>query len=140
MSNQRFIEISSAYRNRTRYPKPSQFEVPFGPPPLNRQFEQIKAVYNDNRQIITQSTSVVDPVLTGIIEYLWSGITILSGTKEDNRIQYHSGTSGPTFSVTIDNDINLVLKLLIIRDISTNAIIAIEKVISYISSYKIKPL
>lgn len=131
MSNQRFIEISSAYRNRTRYPKPSQFEVPFGPPPLNRQFEQIKAVYNDNRQIITQSTSVVDPVLTGIIEYLWSGITILSGTKEDNRIQYHSGTSGPTFSVTIDNDINLVLKLLIIRDISTNAIIAIEKVISY---------
>ena len=95
MSNQRFIEISSAYRNRTRYPKPCQFEVPFGPPPLNRQVEQIKAVYNDNRQIITQSTSVVDPVLTGIIEYLWSGITFSSVTKEKippASMQYNSGT------------------------------------------------
>jgi len=131
MSNRRFIEISSAYRNRTRYPKPSQFEVPFGPPPLNRQIEQIKAVYNDNQQIITRSTSIVDPVLTGIIEYLWSGITILSGTKEDQRIQYHSGTLGPTFSATIDNDVNLVSKLVIMRNISTNVIVAIEKVISY---------
>ena len=126
MSNRRFIEISSAYRNRTRYPKPSQFEVPFGPPPLNRQFEQIKGVYNDNQQIITRSTSIVDPVLTGIIEYLWSGITFSSGT-----MQYNNTSPGPAFSASIDEHNYLVLKLLIIRNISTNVIVAIEKVNSY---------
>jgi hypothetical protein len=130
MSNQRFIEISSSYRNRTRYPKPSQFEVPFGPPPLNRKTEQIKAVYNGNQQIITQSTSVVDPVLKGIIEYMWSGIEIVSRTEEDNRMQYN-GSSGPTVSATIDEHANLVSKLLIIRNITTNAIIEIETVSSY---------
>jgi len=130
MSNQRFIEISSSYRNRTRYPKPSQFEVPFGPPPLNRKTEQIKAVYNGNQQIITQSTSVVDPVLKGIIEYMWSGIEIVSGTEEDNHMQYN-GSSGPTISATINEHANLVSKLLIIRHISTNAIIEIETVSSY---------
>jgi hypothetical protein len=139
MSNRRFIEISSAYRNRTRYPKPSQFEVPFGPPPLNRQFEQIKGVYNDNQQIITRSTSIVDPVLTGIIEYLWSGITFSSVTKEKippTSMQYNSGTGNispePTFSATIDeHDDSLSLKLIVIRNISTNVVVAAEKVISY---------
>lgn len=126
MSNRRFIEISSAYRNRTRYPKPSQFEVPFGPPPLNRKTEQIKAIYNGNQQIITRSTSIVDPVLTGIIEYIWSGIDILTGTMQYNNIY-----PGLAFSASIDEDVNLVLKLLIIRNISTNAIVAIEKVNSY---------
>ena len=134
MSNQRFIEISSAYRNRTRYPKPSQFEVPFGPPPLNRKTEQIKAVYNGNQQIITQSTSVVDPVLKGIIEYMWTGIEIVSRTEEDNRMQYNS-SPGPAFSATIDEHVNLVSKLLIIRNISTNAIVAIERVTSYNQTY-----
>ena len=80
MSNQRFIEIYSAYRNRTRYPKPSQFEVPFSPPPLNRQIDQIKAVYNDNQKIITKSVSIEDPIIKGIIEYMWFGKTIAVST------------------------------------------------------------
>ena len=29
MSNQRFIELSSSYRNRTIYPDPAEFEVSF---------------------------------------------------------------------------------------------------------------
>lgn len=133
MSNRRFIEISSAYRNRARYPKPSQFEVPFSPPPLNRQIEQVKAVYNDNQQIITRSTSVVDPVLKGVIEYMWSGTTILNG-----KIYYDgsgSGTLESTMSATIDHNIpaydgSLDLKLIVIRD-SNNIVVAVEKTNSF---------
>jgi hypothetical protein len=129
MSNLRFIEISSAYRNRARYPKPSQFEVPFSPPPLNRQIEQVKAVYNDNQQIITRSTSVIDPVLNGIIEYMWSGTTILNG-----NIYYNgsgSGTLESTNSATIDHNMpaydgSLNLKLIVIRN-SNNTVVAVEK-------------
>jgi hypothetical protein len=43
----------------------------------------------------------------------------------------YNGSSGPTISATIDEHANLVSKLLSIRHISTNAIVAIEKVISY---------
>ena len=134
MSNRRFIEISSAYRNRARYPKPSQFEVPFSPSPLNRQIEQIKAIYNNNQQIITRSTSVVDPVLNGVIEYMWSGTTILNG-----KIYYNgsgSGTLESTMSATIDHNIpaydgTLDLKLIVIRD-SNNTVVAVEKTNSFI--------
>lgn len=84
MSNRRFIEISSTYRNRARYPKPSQFEVPFSPSPLNNHIDQIKAVYNDNQQIITKSTSVIDPVLKGIIEYMWVGKMLDTATVLPN--------------------------------------------------------
>lgn len=134
MSNRRFIEISSAYRNRARYPKPSQFEVPFSPSPLNRQIEQIKAIYNNNQQIITRSTSVVDPVLNGVIEYMWSGTTILNG-----KIYYDgsgSGTLESTMSATIDHNIpaydgTLDLKLIVIRD-SNNTVVAVEKTNSFI--------
>lgn len=133
MSNRRFIEISSAYRNRARYPKPSQFEVPFSPSPLNIQIEQIKAIYNNNQQIITRSTSVVDPVLKGVIEYMWSGTTILNG-----NIYYNgsgSGTLESTMSATIDHNIpaydgSLDLKLIVIRD-SNNTVVAVEKTNSF---------
>lgn len=129
MSNRRFIEISSAYRNRARYPKPSQFEVPFSPSPLNKQIEQIKAVYNDNQQIITKSTSIIDPVLKGIIEYMWSGTTILNGSIYYNGSG--SGTLESTNSATIDHNIpaydgSLDLKLIVIRDFN-NTVVAVEK-------------
>lgn len=134
MSNRRFIEISSAYRNRARYPKPSQFEVPFSPSPLNKQLEQIKAVYNDNQQIITKSTSVIDPVLKGIIEYMWSGTTILNGSIYYNGSG--SGTLESTMSATIDHNIpaydgSLDLKLIVIRDFN-NTVVAVEKTNSFI--------
>ena len=94
MSNRRFIEISSAYRNRTRYPKPSQFEVPFSPSPLNRQIDQIKAVYNNNQQIITKSASVEDPIIKGIIEYMWVGQTLDTATVLSNSTTSTVSVSG----------------------------------------------
>jgi len=134
MSNRRFIEISSAYRNRARYPKPSQFEVPFSPSPLNKQIEQIKAVYNDNQQIITKSTSVVDPVLKGIIEYMWSGTTILS-----NNLYFNGSGSGLleyTNSVIIDHnnpvyDGSFDSTLIVIRDSNNNNHVAAKTTASF---------
>lgn len=72
MSNQRFIEISSTYRNRVCYPKTSQFEIPFSPSPSTNQIRQVKGIYND-RKIATINSNVRDPVLTGIIDYMWYG-------------------------------------------------------------------
>ena len=134
MSNRRFIEISSAYRNRTRYPKPSQFEVPFSPSPLNRQIEQIKAVYNDNQQIISKSTSVVDPVLKGIIEYMWSGTTILSSNLYFNGSG--NGLLEYTNSVIIDHtnpiyDGSFDSTLIVIRDSNNNNHVAAKTTASF---------
>ena len=126
MSNQRFIEISSAYRNRTRYPKPSQFEVPFSPPPLNRQTEQIKAVYNDNLQIITRNTSVIDPVLKGIIEYMWKGTSFStkSGILHYNNVAPNYALLENYTPTVYDGSFNYVC--LFIRD-ALNTIVAIVK-------------
>ena len=111
-----------------RYPKPSQFEVPFSPPPLNRQIKQIKAVYDENRQIITQSTSVIDPVLTGIIEYMWYGVEVLNGD-----IQYASYSSKivpePVQTIVIKYTNSLYdgkVKLFVVYD-KNNVIVAVEK-------------
>ena len=75
MSNQRFIELSSSYRNRVQYPYPSQFEIPFSPPTVQNIQENIKGVYTSNNvtsKIFTKKVNYNDTVTIGIIEYLWS--------------------------------------------------------------------
>ena len=75
MSNHRFIELSSSYRNRIQYPYPSEFDLPFSPPTLPNTYENIKGVYTANNitnKIMTQRVNYTDTVTKGIIEYLWS--------------------------------------------------------------------
>jgi len=81
MSNRRFIEISSANRNRNQYPQPAEFEVPFAPPRSLNTNQQIKGYYYSQTgytgpngpigTIYTQTMDVADPVTNGIVEYLW---------------------------------------------------------------------
>lgn len=76
MSNQRFIELSSSYRNRIIYPKVASFQVPFSPPTQQQQINQLKAVYSTPsvsiNKVNTKSITVTDVVTNGIIEYIWS--------------------------------------------------------------------
>jgi hypothetical protein len=81
MSNRRFVEISSANRNRNQYPQPAEFEVPFAPPRSLNTNQQIKGYYYSQTgytgpngpigTIYTQTMDVADPVTNGVIEYLW---------------------------------------------------------------------
>jgi len=80
MSNRRFIEISSANRNRNQYPQPSDFEVPFAPPRTLNQNSTLKGSYYTSTTgptgptslIYTQNMDVADTVTNGIVEYLWT--------------------------------------------------------------------
>lgn len=54
--SKRYIELYSRNRNRTEFPLPSSYEVPFAP----------------TRQILSASFST-DPICTGAIYYTWSG-------------------------------------------------------------------
>ena len=75
MSNHRFIELSSSYRNRIQYPYPAEFDLPFSPPTLPNTYENIKGVYKVNNvtsKIISQKVNYTDTVTNGVVEYLWS--------------------------------------------------------------------
>jgi len=75
MSNHRFIELSSSYRNRIQYPYPAEFDLPFSPPTLPNTYENIKGVYTANKvtsTITSKKVNYTDTVTNGIIEYLWS--------------------------------------------------------------------
>ena len=92
MSNRRFIEISSANRNRNQYPQPADFEVPFAPPRTLNQNSTLKGSYYTSTSgptgptslIYTQNMDVADTVTNGIVEYLWktSGPTGPAGTVD----------------------------------------------------------
>jgi hypothetical protein len=79
MSNRRFIEISSANRNRNQYPQPAEFEVPFAPPRTLNINQQVKGycwatspfTSGTISTINNQTLDVADPVTNGTIEYLW---------------------------------------------------------------------
>jgi len=76
MSNRRYIEISSAHRNRNQYPNVSDFEVPFAPSRSLNQNSTIKGAYNNNNNlsiIYNQTLDVADPITNGIVDYQWYG-------------------------------------------------------------------
>ena len=56
MSNQRFIELSSANRNRIQYPSPASFVTPFSSTFNTVQSEYVKGVYMGNK-IVTKPTN-----------------------------------------------------------------------------------
>jgi len=76
MSNRRFIEITSSNRNRSQYPQPAQFEVPFAPPRSLNTNQTLKGAFsytNNTRLIYTENVDVADPITSGIVEYQWYG-------------------------------------------------------------------
>lgn len=113
MSNRRFIEISSANRNRNQYPQPAEFEVPFAPPRSLNINQQVKGYYYSQTgytgpngpigTIYTQSIDVADPVTNGIIDYLWraTGSTGYTGGVIDNSY-VSTGPSSSTSSVYVN--------------------------------------
>jgi len=107
MSNRRFIEISSANRNRNQYPQPAEFEVPFAPPRSLNTNQQVKGYYYSQTgytgpngpvgTIYTQTMDVADPVTNGVIDYLWcaTGSTGYTGGVVDNSYV----STGPSSSI-----------------------------------------
>lgn len=96
MSNRRFIEMSSANRNRNQYPQPASFEVPFAPPRTLNTNQQVKGVYYSVTgytgpgpigTVYTQTIDVADTVTNGVIDYLWPSM----------------GTTGATGYVLVDS-------------------------------------
>jgi hypothetical protein len=112
MSNRRFVEISSANRNRNQYPQPAEFEVPFAPPRSLNTNQQIKGYYYSQTgytgpnssigTIYTQTMDVADPVTNGIVEYLWPAIgsTGITGIIDTSYIA--TGPSSSIYNVYIN--------------------------------------
>ena len=113
MSNRRFVEISSANRNRNQYPQPADFEVPFSPPRSLNTNQQVKGYYYSQTgytgpngpvgTIYTQTMDVADPVTNGVIEYLWraTGSTGYTGGVIDNSY-VSTGPSSSTYNVYVN--------------------------------------
>lgn len=73
MSNQRFIELSSSYRNRTLYPNPAEFEVSFVAPSVINHRETVRGIYNQTK-IISSTNNSLDTVVNGTIDYLFQNL------------------------------------------------------------------
>ena len=109
MSNRRFIEISSANRNRNQYPQPADFEVPFAPPRSLNINQQVKGycwatspfTSGTISTVNNQTLDVADPVTNGTIEYLWKDAssvdtsTVVTGTTIYNVYANATALSSP---------------------------------------------
>jgi hypothetical protein len=114
MSNRRFVEISSANRNRNQYPQPAEFEVPFAPPRSLNTNQQIKGYYYSQTgytgpngpvgTIYTQTMDVADPVTNGIVEYLWpaTGSTGATGIFVTDTSYIATGPSSSIYNVYVN--------------------------------------
>jgi len=76
MSNQRFIELSSSYRDRTNYPKQASFEIPFAQATQQNQNIHLVGVYqtganSQNNKIFSNTIYVKDTTVNGIIDFYW---------------------------------------------------------------------
>jgi hypothetical protein len=84
MSNRRFIELSSSYRNRVEYPNPASFDVPFSPSQPRNQYETTRGTYTDSNGVLHKITSIhttqSDTVTNGIVEYLWNWLSTFYST------------------------------------------------------------
>ena len=96
MSNQRFIELSSSYRNRNIYPNPSEFEVSFVSPTVLSNRETIRGIYNINNKIFSSSNNSADTVIKGTIDYLFGNVfDTLSSTSPHHLT---NGSCNSTFA------------------------------------------
>jgi hypothetical protein len=129
MSNQRFIELSSSYRNRTLYPNPAEFEVSFVANNTITHSETIRGVYNKT-PIISSINSSQDTVINGVVEYLFQNLITTNSIFFDNSSGVVTLTNQATIPFTTINLINVPI---IITDTQTNNIIGITTIISTIT-------
>ena len=126
MSNQRFIELSSSYRNRTIYPDPAEFEVSFVANTTITHSETVRGVYNKT-PIISSINSSQDTVINGVIEYLFQNLITTNSIFFDNGSGVVTLTNQATIPFTTINLINVPI---IITDTQTNNIVGITTIIS----------
>ena len=126
MSNQRFIELSSSYRNRTIYPDPAEFEVSFVANNIITHSETVRGVYN-KIPIISSINSSQDTVINGVIEYLFQNLITTNSIFFDNGSGVITSTNQATIPFTTINLINVPI---IITDTQTNNIVGITTIIS----------
>ena len=126
MSNQRFIELSSSYRNRTIYPDPAEFEVSFVANTTITHSETVRGVYN-KIPIISSINSSQDTVINGVIEYLFQNLITTNSIFFDNGSGVITSTNQATIPFTTINLINVPI---IITDTQTNNIVGITTIIS----------
>jgi len=101
MSNRRFIELSSANRNRNQYPQPAEFEVPFAPSRSMNNNSSLKGAYYTGNvstgavnMVYSQNMDVADTVTNGVVEYKWTGGNLL------NTISAQTGTT--TYNIYVN--------------------------------------
>ena len=106
MSNQRFIELSSSYRNRNIYPNPSEFEVSFVSPTVLSNLETIRGIYNINNKIFSSSNNSADTVIKGTIDYLFGNVFDTGSLYFDNGTGIITSTNTATIlSSTINPNV-----------------------------------
>lgn len=133
MSNQRFIELSSSYRNRNIYPNPSEFEVSFVSPTVLSNRENVRGIYNINNRIFSSSNNSADTVIKGTIDYLFGNVFDTGSLYFDNGTGIITSTNTATIlSSTINPNVILTDYFknisIIVTDTVTNNVIGITTI------------
>lgn len=134
MSNQRFIELSSSYRNRNLYPNPAEFEVSFVSPNVLSHRNTIKGIYNKNT-IFSSSNNSDDTVIKGTIDYLFGNVFDTGSLFFDNGTGLVTSTNTATILSSTTNP-NVILTdyfkniPIIVTDTVTNNVIGITTITS----------
>ena len=134
MSNQRFIELSSSYRNRNLYPNPSEFALSFTSTNILSRNENIRGIYNGNK-IFLSSNNSTDTVIKGTIDYLFGNVFDTGSLYFDNGTGIITSTNTATILSSTTNP-NVTLTdyfkniTIIVTDTLTNNIIGITTITS----------
>jgi len=134
MSNQRFIELSSSYRNRNLYPNPSEFALSFTSTNILSRSENVRGICNKNK-ILLSSNNSTDTVIKGTIDYLFGNVFDTGSLYFDNGTGIITSTNTATILSSTTNP-NVTLTdyfkniTIIVTDTLTNNIVGITTIIT----------
>jgi hypothetical protein len=134
MSNQRFIELSSSYRNRNLYPNPSEFALSFTSTNILSRYENVRGICNGNK-IFLSSNNSTDTVIKGTIDYLFGNVFDTGSLYFDNGTGIITSTNTATILSSTTNP-NVTLTdyfkniTIIVTDTLTNNIVGITTITS----------
>jgi hypothetical protein len=134
MSNQRFIELSSSYRNRNLYPNPSEFTLSFTSTNILSRNENVRGICNGNK-ILLSSNNSTDTVIKGTVDYLFGNVFDTGSLYFDNGTGIITSTNTATILSSSTNP-NVTLTdyfkdiTIIVTDTLTNNIVGITTIIT----------
>ena len=126
MSNPRFIELSSSYRNRKQYPSPASFHVPFTNRASASSYSDTLGTYTNGSTTSTlfqTNQQALDVVTNGIIDYFFV-------SASDTGIATAQSTTSATLSSSYPGYVNETGATIVFCTLGTTTVIATTTILT----------